>query len=184
MLKATPAAASVPALWLLGSSMYSAELAAAKGLPYVFAHHFSGHGTEEALAHYRSHFTPSELCAEPTTFLTVNVAVAETDAEARELARPNAVNMALLRSGLPMRPLALAGDDDELPERLEPLVAAQLRKGGVGTPDAVAAHLTELADRFGVTEVMLHPTVSEHVGVDPAAAPARLASFDLLRAAL
>src|SRR5581483_11107196 len=53
MLKATPAAASEPRLWLLGSSMYSAQLAAAKGLPYVFAHHFSGHGTEEALGLYR-----------------------------------------------------------------------------------------------------------------------------------
>ena len=50
ILKATPAAASEPRLWLLGSSMYSAHLAAAKGLPYVFAHHFSGQGTEEALA--------------------------------------------------------------------------------------------------------------------------------------
>ena len=49
LLKATPAAASEPRLWLLGSSMYSARLAAAKGLPYVFAHHFSGQGTEEAL---------------------------------------------------------------------------------------------------------------------------------------
>src|SRR6185437_3332854 len=48
ILKATPAAASEPRLWLLGSSMYSAQLAAAKGLPYVFAHHFSGQGTEEA----------------------------------------------------------------------------------------------------------------------------------------
>lgn len=48
-LKATPAAATEPRLWLLGSSMYSAHLAAAKGLPYVFAHHFSGKGTEEAL---------------------------------------------------------------------------------------------------------------------------------------
>ena len=49
VLKATPAAATEPRLWLLGSSMYSAHLAAAKGLPYVFAHHFSGQGTAEAL---------------------------------------------------------------------------------------------------------------------------------------
>ena len=61
ILKATPAAASEPRLWLLGSSMYSAHLAAAKGLPYVFAHHFSGQGTEEALAVYRSEFRPSDL---------------------------------------------------------------------------------------------------------------------------
>ncbi|MDQ2626241.1 MAG: MsnO8 family LLM class oxidoreductase, partial [Actinomycetota bacterium] len=78
LLKATPAAVAEPRLWLLGSSMYSARLAAAKGLPYVFAHHFSGHGTEEALAYYREHFTASEVCPEPTTFLTVNASVAET----------------------------------------------------------------------------------------------------------
>lgn len=60
-LKATPAAAGEPRLWLLGSSMYSAHLAAAKGLPYVFAHHFSGNGTEEALELYRSRFKPSAL---------------------------------------------------------------------------------------------------------------------------
>ena len=53
VLKATPAAVSEPKMWLLGSSMYSARLAAAKGLPYVFAHHFSGQGTEEALRIYR-----------------------------------------------------------------------------------------------------------------------------------
>ena len=60
ILKATPAAVSEPKLWLLGSSMYSAHLAAAKGLPYVFAHHFSGQGTAEALEVYRSEFRPSD----------------------------------------------------------------------------------------------------------------------------
>src|ERR1700712_1617699 len=84
-LKATPAAASEPRLWLLGSSMYSAHLAAAKGLPYVFAHHFSGEGTEEALDYYRSHFRPSDLTSEPVTFLTVNAVVAETQDEATAL---------------------------------------------------------------------------------------------------
>ena len=96
ILKATPAAASEPQLWLLGSSMYSARLAAAKGLPYVFAHHFSGQGTEEALALYRSEFVPSELAAEPVTFLTVNAAVAETRDEATALMLPNLHMMARL----------------------------------------------------------------------------------------
>ncbi|HEX5861475.1 MAG TPA: MsnO8 family LLM class oxidoreductase, partial [Nocardioides sp.] len=57
-LRATPAAASVPAIWLLGSSDYSARLAAAKGMPYVFAHHFSGSGTAAALELYRTQFRP------------------------------------------------------------------------------------------------------------------------------
>ena len=89
-------------MWLLGSSMYSAHLAAAKGLPYVFAHHFSGQGTAEALAVYRSEFRPSDLAAEPVTFLTVNAAVAETHDEAMALLLPNLQMMARLRTGQPL----------------------------------------------------------------------------------
>ncbi|UUZ60880.1 MsnO8 family LLM class oxidoreductase [Nocardioides sp. B-3] len=85
-LRATPKAASVPTIWLLGSSDYSARLAAARGLPYVFAHHFAGRGTAEALDLYRSTYQPSEANPEPRTFLTVNAAVAETAEEARRLA--------------------------------------------------------------------------------------------------
>ncbi len=59
ILKATPEAASEPRMWLLGSSMYSAHLAAAKGLPYVFAHHFSGQGTAEALECTAREFRPA-----------------------------------------------------------------------------------------------------------------------------
>ena len=61
VLKATPVADGQPRMWLLGSSMYSAHLAAAKGLPYVFAHHFSGHGTAEALAVYRDELVPLQV---------------------------------------------------------------------------------------------------------------------------
>ncbi|MUM36071.1 LLM class flavin-dependent oxidoreductase, partial [Mycolicibacterium sp. CBMA 361] len=110
ILKATPAAVSPPKLWLLGSSMYSAHLAAAKGLPYVFAHHFSGQGTEEALAVYREEFRPSEFADTPTTFMTVNACVAETRAEAQELIRPNLQMMAWLRTGEPLRALDLVED--------------------------------------------------------------------------
>src|SRR5690606_33459930 len=70
-VRATPRAASAPPIWLLGSSDYSARLAARLGLAYVFAHHFSGEGTAEALALYRGGFTPSESLAAPRTFLTV-----------------------------------------------------------------------------------------------------------------
>src|ERR1700740_2002099 len=108
ILKATPAAATEPKLWLLGSSMYSAHLAAAKGLPYVFAHHFSGQGTEEALELYRSRFRPSDLTSEPVTFLTVNAAVAETRDEATALMLPNLQMMARLRTGHPLGPVPLA----------------------------------------------------------------------------
>ena len=88
VLRATPRATSVPGVWLLGSSDYSARLAAEKGLPYVFAHHFSGRGTAEALALYRARFQPSDAHPEPQTFLTVNAVVAPTQEEADRLALP------------------------------------------------------------------------------------------------
>src|SRR5690242_12321224 len=81
-LHATPHAAGRPPVWLLGSSDYSARLAASRGLPYVFAHHFSGNGTAEALALYRTGFRPSAELDAPQTFLTVNA----EDAEAHPVA--------------------------------------------------------------------------------------------------
>ncbi len=131
-LKATPAAASEPRLWLLGSSMYSARLAAAKGLPYVFAHHFSGQGTEEALALYRSEFVPSELTAEPVTFLTVNAAVAEARDEATALMLPNLHMMARLRTGQPLGPVQLVEDvhGAELTPQQQHIVDSGLAESG------------------------------------------------------
>ncbi len=128
-------------MWLLGSSMYSAHLAAAKGLPYVFAHHFSGQGTAEALAVYRSEFQPSELTAEPVTFLTVNAAVADTAEEAAALMLPNLQLMARLRRvsrsrrstwsrtrrSKTMHPQQQALVDAGLPE---PVVGTASRRGG------------------------------------------------------
>ncbi len=78
---ATPAAEGAPTVWLLGSSDYSARLAAELGLPYVFANHFSGQGVDEILALYREGYRPSEAFPEPRTFLTLNAVVAETDDE-------------------------------------------------------------------------------------------------------
>ena len=186
VLKATPASASEPRLWLLGSSMYSAQLAAAKGLPYVFAHHFAGQGTAEALEYYRTHFVPSDLLQEPTTFLTVNAVVAETDDEAVALALPNAQSMARLRSGLPLQAVDLVEDAEktELPAQAQALVDAQLTKPEVGSPQRVATRIRELAEGFGVDEVMLHPTASARQGTDPRTSPARERTLELLAAEL
>jgi luciferase family oxidoreductase group 1 len=87
-LTATPAAISAPPIWLLGSSVSSAQLAAVKGLPYVYAHHFGKGDTQEALAHYRAQFVPSSRHREPTTILTAIVSVAPTRAEAEALMLP------------------------------------------------------------------------------------------------
>jgi luciferase family oxidoreductase group 1 len=182
ILKATPAAAGEPRLWLLGSSMYSARLAAAKGLPYVFAHHFSGQGTEEALELYRSQFVPSELTAEPVTFLTVNAAVAETRDEATALMMPNLHMMARLRTGQPLGPVQLVEDirDAVLTPQQQHIVDSGLQRAVVGSPAEAADQLNVLARRFGVDEVMVHPVASARRGTDPATAPARETTLELL----
>ena len=87
-LTATPAARTAPGVWLLGSSMYSADLAARLGLPYVFAHHFGGDQTLAALGRYRSQFQPSPETPEPVTIAVVNAIVASTQEEADRLALP------------------------------------------------------------------------------------------------
>lgn len=182
ILKATPAAASEPRLWLLGSSLYSAHLAAAKGLPYVFAHHFSGQGTEEALAVYRSEFRPSDVAAEPTTFMTVNASVAPTRDEAEALMLPNLHMMAWLRTGQPLRPLDLVEDAQTrtLTPQQEAVVASGLAKAIVGAPAEAAAQVRALADRYGVDEVMVNPVASAYRGVDPRTAPGREQTLELL----
>lgn len=182
ILKATPAAATEPRLWLLGSSMYSAHLAAAKGLPYVFAHHFSGKGTEEALALYRSRFVPSKLAAEPVTFLTVNAAVAETRDEATALMLPNLQMMARLRTGQPLGPVPLVEEAHvaELTAEQQRIVESGLRRAILGTPAQAAEQVRALAERFDVDEVMVNPVASAHRGTDPATAPARVATLELL----
>lgn len=182
VLKATPAAASEPRMWLLGSSMYSAHLAAAKGLPYVFAHHFSGQGTAEALKVYRSEFQPSDVTPEPVTFLTVNASVAETAEEAAALMLPNLHMMARLRTGQPLTALDLVEDAQEqtLHPQQEALVDAGLARAVVGTPGEAAAQIRKLADEFGVDEVMVNPVASARRGADPRTAPGRTRTLELL----
>jgi luciferase family oxidoreductase group 1 len=182
ILKATPAAASEPTFWLLGSSMYSAHLAAAKGLPYVFAHHFSGQGTEEALGVYRREFRPSDLASEPTTFLTVNAVVAPTRAEAEALILPQLHMMAWLRTGQPLRQLDLVEDAQvqELTVQQQAYVDHGLARAIIGPPREAADQVRALAEQFGVDEVMVNPVASAFRGTDPATAPARDQTLELL----
>ncbi|GGF42838.1 alkanal monooxygenase subunit alpha [Marmoricola endophyticus] len=181
-LRATPEAGSTPPVWLLGSSDYSAQLAAQLGLPYVFAHHFSGQGTEQALALYRDGFRASDAASVPTTFLTANVVVAETEEEAERLALPQLQQMVSLRTGGPLSPQRLVEDAETvgISAEHEGLVRAMRERWYVGTPDRVAAELGGLAERFGVDEVMVNPVASAVRGTDLASAPAREETLRLL----
>ena len=185
-LRATPLARSVPTIWLLGSSDYSARLAAEKGMPYVFAHHFSGSGTAEALELYRSTFRPSPELAEPRTFLTVNAVVAESADEAERRALPNLLMMAALRTGAPLGPQLLveeaekALDDGSVPDAQRALIDAMRPRWVVGDADSARAQVAELASTYAVDEVMVHPVAAAHVGTDPSRSPAREETLRLL----
>jgi len=181
-LRATPAATSVPQVWLLGSSDYSARLAAEKGLPYVFAHHFSGSGTAEALELYRSTFRPSPELAEPRTFLTVNAVVAESAEEAARRALPNLLMMVALRTGQPLGPQLLVEEAEkvDLPESHRALVEAMRERWVIGAPDEARARIVELAAAYGVDEVMVHPVAAAHVGTEPDRSPGREETLRLL----
>ena len=181
-LSATPRATSVADVWLLGSSDYSARLAAEKGLPYVFAHHFSGQGTAEALALYRSTFRPSEALAEPRTFLTVNAVVAPTREEADRLVLPNLHSMVALRTGGTLAPQRTVeeAEADPLSPAHQALAESMLTRWVVGAPDEAAKQVHELAATFDVDEVMIHPVAGALHGTDPATAPAREQTLALL----
>ncbi len=181
-LRATPRATSAPEVWLLGSSDYSASLAAERGLPYVFAHHFSGRGTAAALDLYRSGYTPSAANPQPRTFLTVNVVVAPTEAEAERLALPNLASMVALRSGGPLAPQLLVEQAEEsgIADAHRALAAEMRQRWVVGTPDMVAEQVTALAAEYDVDEVMVHPVAGAVVGTPADRAPAREATLVLL----
>ena len=181
-IAATPSATSVPELWLLGSSEYSARLAAKLGLPYVFANHFAGVGLENAIELYRREYTPSEMPPGPVTFLTLNVSVDEDATRARELALPQARSFAKIRTNRP--PAAaetieqvLAAEPDPT---LDPLTDDVLSRWVVGEPDAAAAQIRELAARHDVDEVMISPAggASESDPLDRV--PARESTLRLL----
>ncbi|WP_294945914.1 LLM class flavin-dependent oxidoreductase [uncultured Microbacterium sp.] len=184
-IHATPAATGAPEVWLLGSSDYSAQLAAAFGLPYVFANHFSGEGLERALDLYRGQFQPSAHLDAPRTFLTANAVVAPTAAEAEERMLPQARMMARLRGGRPLTALETVEQAaaSEAEDRLAgPLLDALRRRWFVGTGDDARGAISAFADRHGVDEVMVSPVSGAYDGEPMNAATGRVQTLELLAA--
>lgn len=185
-LRATPHATSAPETWLLGSSMYSAQLAAALGLPYVFAHHFAGQGTREAMQTYRAAFRPSEHLAEPKTFGIINAVVAETAEEAERRALPYIRSMIRLRTGQGLEPQELVEDAEREGIAPEHAGIAQAIRGSwaIGTPEVAAAKVRELAEMVRTDEIMISPVSSAYVGSDPRRVETREETLRLLAGAL
>jgi luciferase family oxidoreductase group 1 len=186
-VRATPVARSAPEVWLLGSSDYSAQLAASMGLPYVFANHFSGAGLERALDLYRSQYRPSEAHPEPRTFVTANVVAAPTTDEAEARALPQLRMMVRLRTNQPLVPLEsieVARSAPPLGVMADQIMAAARATWFVGTGDEVAAGLADLAVRTGVDEIMVSPIAGSFAEEEADAALGRAQSLTLLAEAM
>nr|WP_315266284.1 MsnO8 family LLM class oxidoreductase [Microbacterium lemovicicum] len=187
-VRATPAATGTPDVWLLGSSDYSARLAASMGLPYVFANHFSGEGLERALDLYRSGFQPSATLAAPRTFLTVNAVAAPTAEEAEERSLPNQRMMARLRSNMPLVPLETVEESlaraDDFDAMTRSIMTSGRAKWFVGTGADVASELLAFAARHEVDEVMISPIAGSYENEPMDAAPGRVQTIELIAAAL
>jgi luciferase family oxidoreductase group 1 len=173
-VRAVPGAGLKVPVWLLGSSLYSARLAAAMGLPFAFASHFAPDYLTHALAVYRDEFRPSDSLREPYAMACVNVFAADTDAEARRLFTSLQQAFLNLRRG---RPGFLPPPVEELglSEVERAGVGQVLRYSAVGSPETVRHWLESFSDATGVDELMITSQI-----FDPAA---RLRSYELVAGA-
>ena len=172
-IQAVPGKGNEPAIWLLGSSGFSAQLAGLLGLPFSFAHHFSSANTVPAIELYRSNFRPSRWLDEPYAKVAVNVVCADSDEQARHLAGPAALAFLKLRSGHP-EPLVTPDEAAAYPyTELEQLfVEDRWSDQAVGSVDTVRSQLTDLQKRTNADELMLTTMVYD---IDD-----RIRSFELV----
>ncbi|MGE3620194.1 MAG: LLM class flavin-dependent oxidoreductase [Acidimicrobiia bacterium] len=155
-ITAVPAEGYRPALWLLGSSDYSAQVAGLLGLPFSFAHHFASGGTAAALDAYRSSFRPSETLSEPYVMLGVPVICADTSSHARYIAGPSALSIVRLRTGRPSRlPTPEEAAEHVYSPHEKAIVAGWQAPLICGDPAEVRAGLEELVTRTGADELMV-----------------------------
>ncbi len=174
-IRAVPNAKTAPSPWILGTSWYSAQLAAELGLPYAFGYHIRAEGAKEAIALYRERFRPSAYLAEPKVLVSAIVVIGETDEEAERLARPQLFFMSAFRSGEPVQPQMLVEEADgmEFAPRHERLVAMFRRSWIIGSPDTAAKGIAGLAADLGVSEMMINPVGAAYASQPADRAPNR-----------
>lgn len=162
-IRAVPGEGANIPLWILGSSLFGAQLAAALGLPYAFASHFAPDALDEALAIYRRNFKPSRQLAEPYTAAAFNIFAADTREEAELLASSQQQAFVALRTGNPgrMKP-PLAGYKDSLPPNARAILDHVLQCSAVGTVSDVTAGLDAFARRTGADEVIVASSIYDH----------------------
>jgi len=173
VIRAVPGAGLKLPIWLLGSSLFSAQLAAALGLPFAFASHFAPDLLLPALQIYRAQFKPSDALAQPYAMAGVGVFAADTDAEARRLITSAQQQFLNLRRG---RPGPVPPPVDSMDDLWSPAERAgvehALRYAIVGTPAAVKQGLEAFIDETHVNEVMITAQIYDHA--------ARLRSYEIV----
>jgi luciferase family oxidoreductase group 1 len=172
-VRAVPADVPLPPIWLLGSSGYSAELAAAVGMGFAFAHHFADHDAASAMLSYRQHFKPSAALAEPYAILGTAAIAADSDEEAERIASSADLHFARRAKG-EYAPLASPEEAAAYPyapvdrER----IARHRARLIVGKIDTVKSRLLALVESTQADELMVTTMVYDHA--------ARRHSYELL----
>jgi luciferase family oxidoreductase group 1 len=172
-VQATPGAGSRVPLWILGSSLFGAQLAAMLGLPYAFASHFAPQALLPALDVYRSTFQPSEQLQQPYAMVGANVIVADDDQAARRLftsAQQSFTNILRGRRGRLPEPIDDIDSYWTPPERER--VSAMLHHSFVGSPETVRAGLDGFVAETEADEIIVAAAIHDHA--------ARLRSYELL----
>ena len=170
---AMPGAGTAVPLWLLGSSLYSAQLAGLMGLPYAFASHFAPRYLHEALRVYREHFRPSAVLERPYAMVGVPLIAAPSDEEAEFLATTAYQRVLALVRGqsIVLRPPLPSMAGRWLPHEQE-AVGNFLGLAVIGGPEKVRARLETLLEQTGADELIFTCDVYEHAD--------RLRSFEIL----
>jgi len=160
-------------VWILGSSLFGAQLAAALGLPYAFASHFAPAELEHAIEIYRARFQPSEYLDKPYVMLGLNVFAAETDREAKLLFSSLQQAFVNLRTGRPGKlPPPVENYEEGLDATARALLQHALSCAIVGSPQTVKAGLDAFIKRTGADELMVTAQIFDHA--------ARIRSFEIL----
>jgi luciferase family oxidoreductase group 1 len=160
-------------IWILGSSLYGAQLAAAIGLPYAFASHFAPAELDRALEIYRASFRPSEHLERPYAMPGLSVIAAETDEEARYLFTSLQQAFVNLRSGRPGKlPPPLDGYEEGLDPAARAMIAHALSCAVVGSAETVRKGISEFRERTGADELIVTAQIFDH--------EARMRSFEIL----
>ncbi len=162
-VRAVPGEGLEVPIWLLGSSLYSAQLAAMLGLPFAFASHFAPDMMDEAVSIYRDRFEPSHGLEQPHVMLGLNVFAADTDREARRLFTSAQQQFMMLRRGMPGKLKPPVDSMDGIWTPMEAAgIARALSAALVGTPETVREGMQRFIERHRPDELMITGQIYDH----------------------